>query len=225
METKKNSKANLEKYRGIFLKTGFIISLAVILLSFEWESNSIKDFDRGSFISIIDDDPIPQTFRKEPPKIIPPVIIKVLDKIDIIDDSADDDDLTGLITSDDQNLPIYNIDPIIDDPVVDTFNPWELEISPKFIGGDEALNQFMSENLKYPRDAFNEDVQGKVFVKFVVDEKGKVTDIHIERGVNNDLDKEAMRVVSIMPDWKPGFVGGKYVKSFFIIPVRFSITK
>ncbi|PKP17750.1 MAG: hypothetical protein CVU05_14970 [Bacteroidetes bacterium HGW-Bacteroidetes-21] len=225
METKKSPKANLENYRGYFLKTGIIISLAAVLLAFEWKEGYNDDFDRSSFTSLtIEPDMIPRTFPKEQPKIVPPIKVKVLDKITIIDDNQKGDDLTGLLPSDDPYPTIIDIAPIVDKPDPDPLDPWKLEVQPQFIGGDEALISFLEKNLDYPDEAVRENISGKVFIKFIIDEKGKVTDINVERGVHYDLDNEALRVVSLMPDWKPGFAGGKYVKSYFILPINFKFS-
>ena len=79
--------------------------------------------------------------------------------------------------------------------------------------------------LKYPRQAVEEGIQGKVLVDFVIDEKGKVKDAKVVKGVHPLLDDEALRVINASPDWKPGKVGGRKVKSEMSLYVEFRLEK
>lgn len=97
--------------------------------------------------------------------------------------------------------------------------------NPKYPGGDEALNKFIQENLKYPTEAFKEGIQGKVICSFVIDATGKVTDIKVTRSVDPALDAEAVRVLSSMPNWIPGKQNGKDYAVQFALPIMFSIQK
>ena len=94
---------------------------------------------------------------------------------------------------------------------------------PEFKGGDENIPQFIITNVKYPLTAMSKGIQGKVFVSFVIDEKGKVTDVKVKRSVNPELDAEAVRVISAMPDWKPGKNKGKPVKVTYTMPINFKL--
>jgi TonB family protein len=98
------------------------------------------------------------------------------------------------------------------------------EKSPEFKGGQAGLAQFLMKTLKYPPNAAREGVQGKVFVSFVVDEQGQVTDIEVLRSVHPDLDQEARRVVQASSGmWKPALVRGQSVKSRFNLPLTFAM--
>ncbi|MEI6680635.1 MAG: TonB family protein [Mariniphaga sp.] len=99
----------------------------------------------------------------------------------------------------------------------------EVEEMPQYIGGPEAMMTFIGVNVKYPEQAKTDKVQGKVFVSFVVSSNGKVENVKIARGVDSMLDAEAMRVISLMPDWKPGKQGGKAVKVAFTVPIQFRL--
>jgi protein TonB len=98
------------------------------------------------------------------------------------------------------------------------------EKRPEFPGGDQALFKFLSSNLKYPSDAKKEDIQGRVICQFVVDKDGSVTDIQVLRSVYPSLDREAVRVISIMPKWEPGEQRGKKVKCKFTMPIVFKLS-
>jgi protein TonB len=95
------------------------------------------------------------------------------------------------------------------------------EEKPEFPGGDAALLNFLSQNIKYPAIAAENGVRGKVTVNFVVNKDGSISDAKILRAVDPALDKEALRVVYSMPRWKPGKQGGKPVRVSFSVPINF----
>jgi TonB family protein len=98
-----------------------------------------------------------------------------------------------------------------------------VEEMPEFPGGQEALAAFMKKEVKYPKKAKRDGIEGTVYVSFVVDKDGSVTDVAVARGVDPLLDAEAMRAVRLMPKWKPGSQNGKPVKTRFHLPVRFKL--
>lgn len=98
-----------------------------------------------------------------------------------------------------------------------------VEEPPVFPGGEEALMKFIADNTKYPSEAVDNHIQGKVFVKFAVSADGSVKRIEISRSVHPLLDAEALRVVSILPAWKPGRQNGRAVSVWFSVPVTFKI--
>ncbi|MEO5979566.1 MAG: energy transducer TonB [Chryseolinea sp.] len=98
-----------------------------------------------------------------------------------------------------------------------------VEQQAEFPGGMEALVKFLQKNVKYPAIARRMNVEGSVFVSFVVDRAGAISDIAIVKGISAECDKEAARVVGLMPPWKPGKQNGKAVKSRFVLPVKFKL--
>ena len=94
---------------------------------------------------------------------------------------------------------------------------------PVFPGGDQEMRKFLALNVRYPVDAMQNGKKGKVYVNFVIDELGKVNNITVLKGVYPSLDAEAMRVVEIMPDWKPGLLDGKPVKVGYTVPITFNM--
>lgn len=99
-----------------------------------------------------------------------------------------------------------------------------VEDMPEYPGGNEAMFKFLAENIKYPLLARESAVQGTVYISFVITEKGEVTDIKVIRGVGTGLDEEAVRVVKMMPRWKPGKQSGKEVRVQYTLPIRFSLS-
>ncbi len=96
-----------------------------------------------------------------------------------------------------------------------------VEVMPEFPGGFEAMYKWIAEHLKYPEEAVKNKVQGRVFVQFVVEKDGTITQAEVKRSPNDLLSEEALRVVKLMPKWEPGKVGGKPVRSVFNLPVMF----
>src|SRR5690606_38955511 len=91
-------------------------------------------------------------------------------------------------------------------------------------GGEEAMHQFISSNIRYPESARENGIQGRVFVTLKVTKEGKLKDVRLARGVHPPLDQEALRVISSMPDWKPALTVGKPVEGPPVtVPVVFAI--
>ena len=121
--------------------------------------------------------------------------------------------------------------PVIEETVVDEADdiatePLEealpvAEQMPEFPGGDEALRKYLATSVKYPVIAQENGIQGRVFVAFVVDKNGNVTNVRVARPFDPNLDKEAVRVVQSMPKWTPGKQRGKAVKVSYTVPINF----
>ena len=97
----------------------------------------------------------------------------------------------------------------------------ELDSQPEFPNGNDGIVKYLSENIKYPKKALKNGITGKVFIQFVIDKTGKVTNVTAVRGVEKSLDKEAVRVIKSMPKWKPGIKDGQPVKVKYTIPINF----
>ena len=98
-----------------------------------------------------------------------------------------------------------------------------VEQQAEFPGGQAALMKWLSQNIRYPEAAQQNDIQGRVVVKFVVEKDGSIGHAEIARGVDKDLDREALRVVNKMPKWQPGKNNGVAVRSYFNLPVTFKL--
>jgi periplasmic protein TonB len=98
-----------------------------------------------------------------------------------------------------------------------------VEQQPQFEGGMEAMAKFIASKLRYPASARRMGIEGRVFVGFVVAKDGQISDVKIVRGISPDCDNEAMRVVKLMPPWKPGKQNGKAVNCRFVLPVNFKL--
>lgn len=92
---------------------------------------------------------------------------------------------------------------------------------PSFTGGQNALMQFLANNVKYPTVAFENGVQGRVLVSFIVERDGSLSNVKVEHSVDPALDKEAVRVVKAMPKWQPGKQKGSAIRVKFTVPIVF----
>ena len=96
---------------------------------------------------------------------------------------------------------------------------------PEYAGGQSVMMKFLSDNIKYPVSAQENGVQGRVICNFVVEKDGSITDVNVVKGVNDDLDKESLRVIKLMPKWKPGIHKGEIVRTRFTLPVVYRLQK
>ncbi len=98
-----------------------------------------------------------------------------------------------------------------------------VEVMPEFPGGSNALMNFIANNIKYPEQARRDTIQGRVFVNFVIEKDGSVSNVKVLRGIGGGCDEEAKRVVALMPNWTPGYQEGKAVRVSFNLPIRFML--
>lgn len=100
-----------------------------------------------------------------------------------------------------------------------------VQSQPQYPGGEDSLISFLKNNLRYPQEAKLAWIQGRVFVGFLIDYTGKIKDIKVLSGVNQQLDDEALRVVHMMPEWIPGKIGETNVDTRYILPIEFVMPK
>lgn len=98
-----------------------------------------------------------------------------------------------------------------------------VEVMPQFPGGQIAMMKYIMENIKYPKQAMKEGIQGRVTVRFIVEKDGSISDVKPILSVHPLLNKEAVRVVKSMPKWTPGKQNGKPVRVRFNLPVMFKL--
>ena len=215
MEIKKSPKADLEGKKGVFFEIGLTLALAVLLFAFEWKSSTeqVTPFQTPAEEQIEDEIiPITQQMLKPPPP--PPPAPKLTDLIDIV--AAEDQS---------ENQVIENV---ADFGEYGEENTGESEIfqvvedMPSFPGGN--VSKWIAKNVKYPVLAMENGIQGKVFIQFVIERDGSITDVKVARGVDASLDKEAVRVVQSMPKWKPGKQRGKPVRVAYTLPINFQLS-
>jgi protein TonB len=130
------------------------------------------------------------------------------------------DDAPPAIDENPSELQIVEAPKVVEDK---TYEMFDIQKPPSFPGGERELLKFLSENIKYPPLARENNIQGTVALTFVVGKNGQVTDVQIVKDIGGGCGKEAVRVVQSMPKWNPGEANGNPVKVRFTLPVRFRL--
>jgi protein TonB len=228
MEIKKTPKANLENKKFLYREIGLIITLALVLLAFEWKTyeKSISSLDNSSAV-MIEEEMIPITNETPPPPPEMPKIPTVSDVIEIVDDDMKISNDLIINTEDDSKLGVEIKDyrQAKEEVIEEEEIPFQIvEEKPSFQGGDEStFTKWVFERLVYPEIAKENGVQGRVILQFLVGTDGRVSEVKVVRGVDASLDKEAVRVVSSSPKWTPGRQRNKPVKVRYTFPVIFQL--
>ena len=224
MQPRKNRKADLERQRSTLFFIGLVLSLGAVLLAFNWNTKISAPPTLGSVVVNGDQDfYIPPVTRPEK-KELPPPVKEVFD-FKLVDNNTETKDDFDFFTSDIRaDEPILFDKPFLkqteEEPEDETVYDWA-DVMPEFPGGEQALLNYLKNTVVYPVVAQETGTYGKVFVGFIVDADGSVTDVHIIRGVDDSLNNEAIRVVNSMPKWKPGMRAGRYVRVSYIVPINF----
>lgn len=221
---------------SISIVAGLIFSVSVVLVPFF--ASDHPEYQPGQIIKIsavIDPDLADLQAPPEPPK--PPVLpVDMMKKLQFVPPEIVADELAinnTLMTVDDlateitdgvatDIMPEVQVDP---DPVIPPEEKPLIIVKemPSFPGGESALLQYITGQIKYPEDALMNRIQGTVILRFVVSSTGDIKDVELIRGVDPLLDNEAIKVISGMPRWKPGKQDGRAVPVYFTIPVVFRI--
>jgi protein TonB len=111
------------------------------------------------------------------------------------------------------------------DTVVGNNEPIFLQVEepPIFPGGESALTKFLRENINYPKEAIKNKISGTVYVQFIIEKDGSISDIQVVRGIGGGCDEEAIRVIKLLPKWIPGKQNGVTVRAYCILPIQFSL--
>lgn len=225
MLPKKSNRANLDNFRGVFFTAGLVISLAAVLLSFEWKS--VPEVSRFSEVRIIEageDFYIPPTGIE---KLLPPPPAKIIGTFEIIGNDKEVVFDPEVLNTEIEEGTFIDILPVmvgnkarkeVEEKIFD-----HVSQMPEFPGGEPALLMFIQRSLKYPVVAQENGIEGKVYVRFVIDQAGNVNNVQIARGVDSTLDNEALRVISQLPRWKPGMQEGNGVKVWHTVPISFKL--
>ena len=213
MEAKKSKKAAIENQRGSWLLMGLVVALAFMFVSFEWTQHDVRvaalsSDDESIFVTEL----VPITFPDEKLEPPPPPENKIVEILEIV---KNDIDATHKIV---WIPPVVETEVVDEDVIVDV-----AEIMPEFPGGTAALMKYLGTNIKYPTISQEMGSAGRVIVQFVVDKDGSISNPEVVRGVDAYLDKEAIRVISSMPKWRPGVQNGKKVRVKYTVPVVFRL--
>ena len=222
MELKKNPKADINKKSTLFLNLGLVISISLVFFAFEY-----KFYDEGPAMDLgqVNDDmedimEIPPTEQPPPPppKVKLPEIIEIPDEeeieedieLDLDMDMTEDDAIEDIVFEEDTEEEVDKIFQIV-----------EQQAEPS--GGIQAFYDYVFGQLdgNYPRQAQRMTIEGVVYVQFVVEKDGSLTDVVAVKGIGGGCDELAVEVVKNSPKWTPGRQRGRAVRSQRVIPIRF----
>lgn len=227
MEVKKAPVADLEGKKTTWLLVGYIFILAIMFVAFEWtRRDKIDTSEIVAEVSLnFEEEIIPITMQEKPVAPVPVEAKTISETIEIVEDDAEIEET--IIASDEdmgEVVEIQNIDNVVvEEPEKEEDIFQVVEAMPEFPGGTAELMKWLQKNIKYPSISQENGVQGRVIVQFVVNRDGSIVDPVVLRSVDPYLDKEAIRVVSAMPKWKPGEQRGKTVRVKFTLPIQFRL--
>lgn len=227
MEIKKSPKADLESKKLTFTLVGLVIALFVIWRVFEFKSydkRTLDDLQRT--VEVIEEEMVEIT-KQEQPKVQPPAPKPQVTQIQVVEDDVEVEDEIDINAevSQEEVIEEYDYQPqeIEEEDIVEAEIFIVVEEMPQFPGGDAKLYEYIQKNLKYPMMARESDIQGRVFVNFVVEPDGSISKVNVMRGIGGGCDEEAVRVIESMPKWKPGKQRGSAVRVSYTVPIIFKL--
>lgn len=228
MKPKKTEKADLENRRGLYLEIGLVVVLVAALVAFNVKSYDNKKIEVTQRTAEDEtEEMIIQTQDDTPPPPPPPEQPEVTTELNIIEDDAESENEIGIVnaevTDKTENIEITHVE-VEKDEEEDEQVIWQVvEQDPEFPGGVEALYKYIQQNIKYPQLAKENNITGRVFVTFVVEKDGSVSNVKAARDIGGGCGAEAVRVVKSLPKWTPGKQRGKAVRAAYTLPVNFTL--
>ncbi len=226
MKPKKTEKADREKRRGLYLEIGLVVVLAAALVAFNiksYDSKKIEVQQRTAEDEI--EETVIQTQDDTPPPPPPPEPEVVTTEVNIIENDAESENELNMDVFDklekQENVEIAQVTVEDEEEEVEDEIFQVVEQDPEYPGGVDALYKFIQQNLKYPQLAKENNITGRVFVQFVVEKDGSVSNVKAARDIGGGCGAEAVRVIKSMPKWTPGKQRGKAVRAAYTLPVNF----
>lgn len=227
MKSKKSKKADLEHRKPIFLQLGLVLALSCVLFAFEWKQSDAEQkkenlIDFGGSQDLAD---VPITKQLPPAKpSIPPISIATYI---ITKDGSETIDLTDIFEPDAPDPEIVYT-PVVDleeNGIADVTDSARIvvDFNAEYPGGMKAMKEFFAEKITYPAEELQIGMEGTLYVSFIVEKNGDVSNVAIARSLSNNLDNEALKVVKMMPKWKAASDHGKPARQLFTIPFQFKI--
>jgi len=223
MEIKKKPEADLQRRKFLFFNIGLVLSLAIVVTAFEWrfyEDGNVMDLGTTDeeFEDLIDIPPTEQP-PPPPPQIQQPEIIEVPDEEEIEEEIEIELDIE--VTEETVIEDVVFEEAPEEEEAEEIFTVVEDQPAPE--GGMGKFYKFVKKKLKYPSQARRMGIEGKVFVQFVVDKDGSITEVQAIKGIGAGCDEEAVRVIKASPKWKPGKQRGRAVKVRMVLPITFKL--
>jgi len=225
MESRKTKRADVDKLSSVFFQIGLIIVLSVCLMAFEWKTyDKYENFLSGNNVNIFTEEIIEMAKLVEPPPPPRPKTTTILDiKTDdvIIDSDIIIDIEADVLTEIPDYIPLQEIKKETEVPEPDIYV--FADVYPEFPGGVQARMEYLSQKIIYPEIARKNNIEGKVFVLFVVEKDGRLTNIKLLHDIGGGCGEEALRVIKSMPAWEPGLQRNQPVRVQMSLPITFQL--
>jgi periplasmic protein TonB len=225
LEIKKNPSVDLNNMRPLIFSISLLITLSLVLAGFEW-----RQYDKSIVELTSRQSNTFETMIEVPPTQIPPppaeVIVQQPQLVAVPDEEEIKQEIKFVFDVDiTEETKIQEYTPIevpkIEEESEEIFIVVEENAEPK--GGYPAFYKFVSENIKYPAQARRMNIEGKVYVEFIVGKDGKITEAKAVKGIGGGCDEEAVRIVMAAPPWNPGKQRGKPVRQRMVLPITFKL--
>lgn len=209
----------------MFMQIGMIISLLIAWLAFEHKSYDKREIDPSLLNrEVTIDEEMVEITKQDEQKPQPMEVPKQTTQLEIVQDDVEVEDIEiNAEVEQNEVLEEYVAPEVVEEEVVEQEIFKIVEEMPAFPGGEAKLMEYVAKNVKYPQIARETGVQGRVYVNFVVEPDGSVSNVSVLRGIGGGCDEEAIRVVKSMPKWKPGKQRGKAVRVSYMLPVNFKL--
>ena len=226
MEIKKSPKADLDSKKLTFTLVGLVIALFVVWRVFEYRSYDKQNLDTfARQVEVMEEEMVEITKQEQPkPEIQTPK--PQVTQIQVVEDDVEVEDIDINAEVDQDEIIeeyVYEAPEIEDEEIVEEEVFLVVEENPEFPGGPAKLLEYVQKNHKYPMMARESDIQGKVFVGFVVEKDGSISNVKVLRGIGGGCDEEAVRVVQSLPKFKPGKQRGNTVRVAYTLPIVFKL--
>lgn len=218
MEVKKNKEADIEQIRSSLFMVGLNYIAGIVLAAFTFQSIS-DDNGLGDLNSKSANNVYQQEEKKE--ETPPPVETPQVDVPPPVTENIVEEENT-----EEEPITVVEVPPIeiAEETVIVEEEIIEFpDVEAEFVGGAQAMMKYIQQNIQYPATSIEMNEQGKVYLSFVVEADGSISNVSIERGVSIDIDKEAKRIVRSMPKWTPGEAKGKKSRTRCRLPINFQL--
>jgi periplasmic protein TonB len=222
MESKKNPSSDVHARRHLHFSISLVVSLVLIITAFEWKFH-VPELKTKTLVVLEAEEfpevPVTEQPPPPPPKIQVSRIVEIPNSEKVFEEVKIDFEL-------DMGNEVTHAEPIV--PVVEPVEEKEsdeiflfVESPPVFIGGETDLLKFIAKNLTYPSRARRMGIEGKVFVKAIIEKDGSITHAEVIKGIGGGCDEEALRVIRMLPKYAPGKQRGRPVRVSITYPITF----
>jgi len=233
MKSRKTQEADLENYKGLFLVAGLVLTLAFCYGAIQWRSYEGSLMDLGQLDVNLEDEIVPITNRQQAPPPPPPP--KPPEVIQVVEDEVEIEEVEFESTETDETEEVEFIEEV-EEETDEIFNFAVVENKPVYPGCEDkatemekfqcfqlSIMKFIQKNFQYPEMARQLQIQGKVYISFVIEKDGKVSNVEVARSVDKMLDDQAVALIKKLPKFTPAKQRGKSVRMSYTVPINFKL--